>query len=79
MVEPDENLIQECVDDLVERALRGVQAGRARDALDTLIAQYRLECELSQGPDKGRADHWSVMAKQTERQLRRRLNFGTRV
>lgn len=72
----DETLIQECVDDLTERNLRGVQNGRARDALRALIGEYRDACHLSQGPNKDRADYWSVVAKQLERSLKRRLNLG---
>lgn len=43
------------------------------DGFEDRINEYLSACHLSRGPDKQRADHWTVKAIQCERELKRSL------
>lgn len=67
---PDEDLIIAAKKAVRNGGATGVDAGKDREALGSLIDDYRTACELGRGPDPGRKRHWNVEATSLEKRLR---------
>lgn len=53
------------------RAKAKQQSAARQEEIERAIDDYEVACELSRGPDKKRAAHWTGKAKLAERRLSR--------